>query len=75
MSAWQDIATAPKDGRAIVVMHDDVGSFVMCWNPTATNSMFAPGEMGMWEAPDKSMTWRSLEDGPSHWQPFDGARA
>lgn len=67
---WMPIETAPKDGRVIFVMHEDVGSFLMAWNPTATNWMFAPGEIGMWEAPDKSMTWRTAQDGPSHWAPL-----
>lgn len=69
--AWQDIGTAPRDGRVIFVMHEDVGSFAMAWNPTATNHLFAPGEIGMWEAPDRSMTWRAAQDGPSHWMPYD----
>lgn len=69
--AWKPIETAPKDGRVIVVMQDDCGSFPMAWNPTATNSMFAPGEIGMWEMIDKSMTWREGDGcGPTHWQPL-----
>lgn len=74
MSAFSDgaepIATAPKDGRVIYVIHDEVGSFPMAWNHSATNHLFAPGEMGMWEAPDRSMTWRAGEDGPTHWRPL-----
>jgi hypothetical protein len=65
-----DIETAPKDGRVIVVMAEEVGSFPMAWNPTATNHLFAPGELGMWEMIDQSMTWRSAEDGPTHWMPL-----
>ena len=72
---WQDIATAPKDGRVIEVMHDYVGSFLMAWNPTGTNHLFAPGDIGIWEAPDRSMTWRNGEDGPSHWRPLADAVA
>lgn len=67
------IATAPKEGRAIMVSHPDVGAFLMCWNPTATNHLFAPGEVGMWEAPDRSMTWKEGEDGPSEWWPYTPA--
>lgn len=70
MSDWQPIETAPKDGRVIVVMHNEVGSFPMAWNPSATNHLFAPDEIGMWEMPDRSMTWRSAQDGPSHWRPL-----
>lgn len=65
------IASAPKDGRIILVAHDEVGVFAMAWNPTATNHLFCPGGIGMWEAPDKSMTWREGDDGPSHWKPWE----
>lgn len=68
--SWQPIETAPKDGRVIIVMHEEVGSFLMAWNPTGTNHLFAPGEIGIWEMPDRSMTWRAGEDGPSHWKPL-----
>lgn len=67
---WLPIASAPKDGRVIVVGHEDVGSFPMAWNPTGTNEMFAPGDIGIWEVADRSMTWRTGEDGPSHWRPL-----
>lgn len=72
---WQPIETAPRDGRVIWVRHDDVGSFPMAWNPTGTNHLFAPGEVGIWELVDGSMTWRDGEDGPSHWAPYEGATA
>lgn len=71
----EPIATAPRDGRVISVIHDEVGSFWMAWNPAATNHLFAPGEIGMWEAPDRSMTWREGEDGPTHWRPLTGIAA
>ena len=67
------IDTAPRDGRVIVVGHPDVGEFVMAWNPVGTNAVFAPGDIGIWEAVDQSFTWRSgPEDGPSYWYPMDG---
>lgn len=75
MSELQPIETAPKDGRVIVVMQEDVGSFLMAWNPTATNHLFAPGQMGMWEASDRSMTWRNDDCGPTHWMPLPDAPA
>lgn len=61
------IATAPKDGRAIIVSDPDVGAFVMCWNPVGYNDTFAPYDIGIWETPDKSMTWRDGEHGPTEW--------
>jgi hypothetical protein len=65
---WQDISTAPRDGRVIIVRHEDVGSFPMAWNNTGNNEIFAPDAVGIWEAPDRSMTWSEADDcGPSHW--------
>lgn len=63
------IATAPRDGRIIMVSHPDVGSFIMRWNPVGYNDTFAPYDIGIWEAPDGSFTWKDGgEDGPSHWR-------
>ena len=65
---WEPIETAPRDGRAIWVMHEDVGKYLVAWNPVGTNEFFAPGDVGIWEALDKSFTWKAgEEDGPSHW--------
>lgn len=70
---WQPIATAPRDGTTIIVMHPDCGAFTMCWNPQTENGAFSP-DTGMWEVPGE-MTWcerdHTGEDvGPSHWKPF-----
>lgn len=67
MSEWQPIDTAPKDGRAIIVCDPEVGAFVMAWNPRGTNDLFAPGEVGIWEALDGSFTWRAGDFGPTQW--------
>jgi hypothetical protein len=74
MSKWQPIETAPKDGRAIIVADDEMGAFVMAWNPTGTNEIFAPGDVGIWEVLDGSMTWRAGEFGPTKWAPLKEAR-
>lgn len=73
MSEWLPIETAPKDGRAIIVADDETGAFVMAWNPTGTNELFAPGDVGIWEMLDGSMTWRSGEFGPTKWAPIKEA--
>lgn len=65
------ITTAPRDGTVIVVAHEHVGEFVMQWDPQGTNDFFAPGDVGIWVAPDGSMTWKDTDDdGPSHWRPL-----
>lgn len=68
----EPITTAPRDGRVVIVGHEEVGEFLMAWNPKATNDLFAPGETGMWEMFDRSMTWRDGEDGPAYWRPLVG---
>ena len=67
----QPMATAPRNGLSIILGDEDVGEFVMHWNPAAENPLFAPGRVGLWEAPDLSMTWMDDEElGPSWWRPL-----
>lgn len=62
------IDTAPRD-CAVIIGDDDVGEFVMRWNPQATNAVFYPGVVGMWEALDKSITWSDASGyGPTYWR-------
>lgn len=64
----------PRDGRVIIVGHPDVGEYAMAWNPAGTNELFAPGEVGIWEAADRTFTWRDgAEHGPSYWMPLEMA--
>ena len=59
--------TYPRDGSVVYVMHEDVGAFLMRWNPKKTNGLY-PGVIGMWECIDGGMTWTEHEGmGPSHY--------
>jgi len=75
MIEWQDISTAPKDGRVIRLSWFDDGKpqewFNMQWGHIQQNGLF-PENTGMWVSPDGSMTWNGdAEDGgPTHWQPI-----
>lgn len=61
----------PRDGRVIIVGHPDVGEYAMAWNARGTNEIFAAGDVGIWEAADRSFTWRDgPEHGPSYWMPL-----
>jgi len=75
MTQWQPIETAPKDGTVIRLAWFDgetLGEwFTMQWGHVQQNGLF-PGAVGMWVAPDGSMTWNehpTLGGGPTHWQP------
>jgi len=71
VTQWQPIESAPKDGSVIWVMHEECGQFPMSWNSAGSNHLFAPGDIGIWEMADQSMTWRDGEYGPSYWKPFN----
>ncbi len=73
MSDWQEIDSAPKDGRPLRLSWFEGGVlqewFLMKWDANAENGLF-PGIKGMWVAIDGSFTWNdhpTLGGGPTHW--------
>lgn len=85
MSCWEDFPTfeaaaralgfepidsAPRDGRAIEVVADGFGPFLMSWNQFGSNQIAQPGERGIWWGRDGGFTWSEADDcGPTHWRP------
>ena len=70
----QPIDTAPKNGIVIIVTTPGEFTAEMYWDATGTNEMFCPGQVGIWTAPDNSMTWGdgiTGDCGPTHWKPKD----
>lgn len=66
---FRPIATAPRDGTVIEVFDDDVGSFLMFWDPAAENPLVSK-QPGIWVEIGRGMTW--CEDdgfGPTWWRP------
>ena len=76
MSEWQPIESAPRDGTLIRVgwkfPNDQEMQewFTMRWGHIHRNGLF-PGQVGMWVAPDGSLTWNDTDNGggPTHWLP------
>lgn len=66
---YRNIASVPRNGTLVWVMHEDVGSFLMRWNAAGWNPLVS-SELGIWEAADGSFTWCDRNGfGPSHWRP------
>lgn len=64
-----DMSQAPRDGTILWLADPDCGAFIMRYNPQGENEFFAPGDVGIWEAMDKSFTWRdTLSEGPTRWK-------
>jgi hypothetical protein len=71
MSDRQPMSTAPKDGRTVIVGDDDVGEYLMRWNPMQANALF-PGAVGMWVGVQGNFTWFDhMGAGPSYWRNLD----
>lgn len=72
---WQDISTAPRDGREVELTWMDDGDpqerFIMRWDATATNTILPSGVVGLWVAPDGPLTWseHNPDGAPTHWRP------
>lgn len=68
MSDRLPIATAPRDGRTIIVGHPEMGEYVMRWVADA-ESPFVPGVVGLWVTSTNSLTWTdALDHGPTYWK-------
>jgi hypothetical protein len=66
MSEWQDIATAPKDGRQIIVYFPELGPWQVRWSTEVFDN-------GFWCVTDRKFEDRPLRGwikAPTHWQPL-----
>jgi hypothetical protein len=65
---YRPIDTAPRDGRLIEVFDEEVGAFIMRWNPAGENALAQPGP-GIWETPGGRLTWSEYAGlGPRWWR-------
>jgi hypothetical protein len=71
MHKGQPIATAPRDGRTVIVWAEDEPEIPMRWVADGTNPL-VQSSLGIWETPGGSMTWSEASGyGPTHWRPLD----
>lgn len=69
---WHPIASAPRDGRVIVITDLETFAGPMAWNRVGKNELFQPSDLGIWEAIDGSLTWSEVRGaGPTHWRPIN----
>lgn len=72
---WQEMDSAPRDGRIILLTWMENGEpaeiWPMRWSRMGTNDFFAPGVIGIWELSDGSLTWNEADPmgAPTHWAP------
>lgn len=62
------MTTAPRDGRTVIVGHDDMGEHPMRWDAEAYNPLTR--KCGLWVARDDTFTWcdHPPEYGPQYWR-------
>ena len=69
MSDWQDISTAPRDGRIIRLWAEDAPVVEMAWDGDGYNPLVSMRE-GIWKGYNGELTWSADRGyGPTHWMP------
>ena len=67
---FEPYATAPKDGRLVLLWSKDIGSILARWSDQDGNPLVQSGP-GIWVLDGGGMTWSDAHpDGaPTHWAP------